>query len=58
MQGKKAKPTTIDEYIAQFPNEVQQILSRVRTVIKETAPEAVEKISYQIPCFYQNGGLV
>lgn len=58
MEGKKAKPTTIDEYIAQFPEDVQQVLSRVRAVIHEAAPEATEKISYQMPAFYQNGMLV
>ena len=58
MQGKKDHPTTIDEYIAQFPEDVQQILVRIRAVIKESAPEAVEKISYQMPAFYLNGSLV
>jgi uncharacterized protein YdhG (YjbR/CyaY superfamily) len=57
MEGKKSQPTTIDEYIAQFPEDVQQILNKIRAVIKETAPDAVEKISYQMPAFYLNGGL-
>jgi len=58
MQGKKDKPTTTDEYIAQFPEDVQQILNKVRAVIKESAPGASEKISYQMPCFHLNGSLV
>src|SRR5512136_2243709 len=58
MQGDTGHPTTIDEYIAQFPEEVQQILVRIRAVIKESAPGAVEKISYQMPGFYLNGNLV
>jgi uncharacterized protein YdhG (YjbR/CyaY superfamily) len=58
MDGKKDQPTTIDEYIGQFPDDVQQILLKIRAVIKETAPDAVEKISYQMPAFYLNGGLV
>jgi len=58
MEGKKAHPTTIDEYIAQFPENVQHILVKLRAVIKESAPEAEEKISYQMPAFYLNGGLV
>ncbi len=33
MEGKKDRPTTIDEYIAQFPEDVQQILARIRVVI-------------------------
>ena len=58
MENKKSQPTTIDEYIAQFPEDVQQILLKIRAVIKESAPGAVEKISYQMPAFYQNGNLV
>jgi uncharacterized protein YdhG (YjbR/CyaY superfamily) len=58
MEGEKGRPTTIDEYIAQFPEEVQHILVGIRAVIKEFAPEAVEKISYQMPAFYLNGTLV
>lgn len=58
MQDKKGPPTTIDEYIAQCPEGVQPVLSRIRAVIKESAPEAVEKISYQMPAFYLNGSLV
>jgi uncharacterized protein YdhG (YjbR/CyaY superfamily) len=58
MEGKKGHPTTIDEYISQFPEDVQHILVKIRAVIKESAPEAVEKISYQIPAFYLNGNLV
>jgi uncharacterized protein YdhG (YjbR/CyaY superfamily) len=58
MEGKKDQPSTIDEYIAQFPRDVQQILFKIRAVIRESAPEAVEKISYQMPAFYLKGNLV
>ena len=51
-------PTTIDEYIAQYPQGVQEILLKIRRLIKESAPDAVEKISYQMPAFFLNGGLV
>jgi uncharacterized protein YdhG (YjbR/CyaY superfamily) len=50
--------TTIDEYIAQQPADVQPILQQIRSVIREVAPEATEKISYQMPTFYLNGNLV
>ncbi len=49
---------SIDEYIVQFSIEVQEILQKIRNVIKESAPEAVEKISYQMPTFYLHGNLV
>ena len=49
---------TIDEYIATFPNNVQSILQELRQVIRDSAPEAEEVISYQIPAFKLNGILV
>ncbi len=52
------KFTTIDEYIAQQPADVQPILQEIRAVIRQAAPEATEKISYQMPTFYLNGNLV
>lgn len=54
----RSAPTTIDEYIAQFPADIQQILSQVRAVIHESAPQATEKISYAMPTFHLNGNLV
>ena len=58
MQVNKSTPATIDEYITQYPPDVQQILTRIRAVIHETVPLAGEKISYGMPCFYMNGNLV
>lgn len=55
---KKAGVTTVDEYIAQFPEDIQQIMAEIRKVIHEAAPGATERISYQIPGFYLNGMLV
>ena len=54
------KPTfkTTDEYIKQFSPEVQELLTKVRNVIKEAVPEATEKISYQMPTFYLHENLV
>ncbi|MDD3172541.1 MAG: DUF1801 domain-containing protein [Herbinix sp.] len=51
-------PNTIDEYIGEFNPEVQEILKNIRKVIHEAAPEATEKISYQMPTFYLYGNLV
>ncbi|MCL5958623.1 MAG: hypothetical protein M1358_04765 [Chloroflexi bacterium] len=58
MEGEKGHPTTIDEYISQFPEDVQHILVEIRAVIKESALDAIEKISYQMPAFYLKGNLV
>ncbi|GGH36096.1 hypothetical protein GCM10007423_28200 [Dyadobacter endophyticus] len=49
------KPSSIDEYIAGFPENVQKILQEVRMVIRNTAPEAVETISYDMPTFNLDG---
>ncbi|NLE01974.1 MAG: hypothetical protein GX640_19080 [Fibrobacter sp.] len=49
---------TIDGYIAQFPEDVQKLLNKIRAVIKKAAPDASEKISYQMPTFYLRGNLV
>ena len=53
-----AKPSTIDEYIAGFPEEIQTVLEQVRATIRKAAPEATEAISYAIPTFKLNGNLV
>ncbi len=44
-------PTSIDEYIALFPAEIQAILQKIRATIKEIVPDAVEAIKYQMPTF-------
>jgi len=51
-------PKTIDDYISVFQPETQAILQQLREVVKGAAPEAEEKISYQMPTFYLNGNLV
>ena len=51
----RSQVTTIDEYIAEFPVETQKVLSEVRALIKATAPDATETISYAIPTFDLNG---
>ena len=51
-------PKDIDEYISNFPADVQEILQKVRMTIREAAPDAEETINYQIPTFTLNGNLV
>lgn len=52
------KPTTIDDYIATYPADVQEILQKVRATIKTAAPQATEAISYGMPTFKLHGNLV
>jgi uncharacterized protein YdhG (YjbR/CyaY superfamily) len=48
----------MDEYIVAFPKNVQDILQSLRRVIRESAPQAEEAISYGIPTFKLKGNLV
>ncbi len=58
MESNKITSKSIDEYISKFTPEIQEILTMLRKVIKESAPEAQEKISYQMPTFVLHGNLV
>ena len=58
MDNKNIGFTSIDEYIATFPEDVQKILQELRSTIKASAPDAEEKISYQMPTFFLIGNLV
>jgi uncharacterized protein YdhG (YjbR/CyaY superfamily) len=52
------KPASVDDYIAAFTKETQQILQQVRATIKKAAPAAEELISYGMPAYKLNGMLV
>ncbi|AMV20276.1 iron chaperone [Planctomyces sp. SH-PL14] len=52
------KPATVDDYIAQSPEEVRPILEKIRATIRRAAPKATERISYRMPAFFQDGVLV
>jgi uncharacterized protein YdhG (YjbR/CyaY superfamily) len=58
MKTDKDTITTIDEYIAPFPKEIQRLLQQMRATIKKAAPKAEEIISYAMPAFSQYGALV
>ncbi len=55
MKPKQPIPENISAYIGTFPASVQFILEKIRSLIKEVAPEAVETISYQMPTFKLHG---
>lgn len=58
MQEERKTFTTVEEYIQQYPSEIQEKLQLLRKAILEAAPEATEKISWQMPTFTLNGNLV
>lgn len=49
---------TIDQYISEQPEEVRPILGKVREAIRAAAPDATEKIAWQMPTFWQGGNLI
>ena len=52
------KAKDIDEYIATYPEEIQERLEQLRAIIQKAAPQATEVISYGMPAFKLNGMLV
>lgn len=58
MKSMPSGYTTIDEYIAMFPEEIRALLDQMRATIRAAAPEAQEKISYRMPTFFLKGNLV
>lgn len=42
----------IEIYIEQFPDNVQEILQKIRAIILKEVPTVIEKISYAMPGFY------
>jgi uncharacterized protein YdhG (YjbR/CyaY superfamily) len=55
---KTTQARNIDEYIADFPEDIQVLLEKVRETIQKAAPEAEETIKYAIPTFTFKGNLV
>jgi uncharacterized protein YdhG (YjbR/CyaY superfamily) len=49
------KPSNVDEYIAEFQENIQIILEQVRSTIRQTAPDAIESIGYGMPAYKLNG---
>lgn len=48
----------IDDYLEGVPEPFRGMLSHLREIIREEAPEAVETIGYGIPTFKLDGNLV
>ena len=44
----------VQNYISTFPKDVQELLEQVRIIIKNTAPDAEESISYGMPAYKLN----
>ena len=55
---KRKASASIDEYIAGFPKDIQELLEKLRATIRKAAPGAEETINYAIPTFTLKGNLV
>ena len=58
MKNRNSAVETIDDYLRGCAPRVRGMLKELRSTIQRAALEATEKISYQMPTFYQNGHLV
>ena len=58
MKAASIKFKTVDEYLSALPANTKAILKELRKTIKQTAPQAEELISYNMPAFKLDGGLV
>ena len=47
----KTRSKDVAAYIAGHPPDVRRVLTRVRSIIRKTVPDAEEMISYQIPAY-------
>ena len=56
--ANRSTARSIDEYVAEFPPDTRVVLEELRALIRASAPEATETISYAIPTFDLNGHLV
>jgi len=55
---KKAKPQTIDDYLATVSPDKRAALNKLRRTIRAAFPRAEECISYQMPAFRLDGRVV
>lgn len=58
MKADGIKFKTIRQYTQSFPESTQKILRKLHKAIRETAPDAEETISYNMPAFMLQGPLV
>ena len=62
MTGRKSNsrggPKTFDDYLAAVRDDQRAALEKLRKIIRAAAPQAEERISYQICAFRHNGLLV
>jgi uncharacterized protein YdhG (YjbR/CyaY superfamily) len=58
MKPPKPDHEGVDAYIASFPEAIQRLLTALRHTVRKVAPDAIEKLSYKMPTYYQEGNLL
>ena len=58
MRLNRKTPKNFEDYAANYPMQVRQMLTKVRQTIKKAAPSAKERISYGMPAYTLDGILV
>lgn len=49
---------SVDQYIAKQATEVRPLLDAIRREIRKAAPDAIEKIAWQMPTYWQSENLI
>jgi len=49
------KLLTVVDYIEQYPQDIKEILIKIREIIKRIVPNSEELIKYSMPAYYING---
>ncbi len=52
------KVNAVDDYIDMQPADVRPLLQRIRETIHIAAPDATEKMSWQMPTFWQGANII
>jgi len=47
--------SSVDEYVASLPEDVQEVMERIRATVRTVVPDVGEKISYNMPTFTLDG---
>lgn len=58
MKNRVVNYTNVDEYISFQQTNLQPMLAKIRATIQSVVPNAIECISYMIPCYKHHGMLV
>jgi uncharacterized protein YdhG (YjbR/CyaY superfamily) len=51
-----AAPTSVEDYLAGFPEDRRAVLEQLRQTVRAAAPEATETIAYDMPAFRTAAG--